>query len=385
MSVLTRQQQDQLAQTEGVIRTAIGRHHGRLPFDQFMELALYAPGAGYYVNGSRKLGATGDFVTAPEISALFSQCLANQAAEVLVQLKQGEILEFGAGSGRMAADILQHLSQVDCLPARYLIMEVSPDLRALQQQAIQQAVPELIDRVHWIGVLPNTGWQGVVLANEVLDAMPVHRFRFTSEGWQEAFVSDTNQGFTECWDKAQSPGLLAAIDRLTQRIGALPEGYQSEINLRMQPWLAAIAGFMAKGAILLIDYGYSEREYYHTERSAGTLICHFQHKAYSDPYQRVGLQDITANVDFSALAHAGLDTGLVLAGYTTQAHFLLDNGLDNCLQAMDDPVQHLQTVSEVKRLTLPTEMGERFKVMGFTQALDINLAGFQSRDMSAYL
>ena len=383
---LNQPQQAQRLQTQQILQAAIVQANGRLPFDQFMDLALYAPGAGYYVNGSHKLGVQGDFVTAPEISSLFSQCLANQVAQVLASLSQSEILEFGAGSGRMAADVLMQLQRLDGLPERYLILEVSPDLRLRQQEVLQHRVPDLVGRVEWIETLPAVGWQGVVLANEVLDAMPVHRFRWTGEDWQEAYVTYASEvNFAECWDAVQSPGLLSALRALGERIGVLPTGYQSEVNLRMHPWLAAIAGFMQRGAVLLIDYGYTEREYYHPERTEGTLICHFQHQAYTNPYERVGLQDITANVDFSALAHAGLDVGFSLAGYTPQAHFLLDNGWDGLFQGIDDSMQGLQKRSEAKRLLLPTEMGERFKVMAFVRALDMALQGFQSRDMRAYL
>ncbi len=371
---------------EQCIQQAIQQAGGALPFDQFMELALYAPNYGYYVGGRQKFGAAGDFVTAPEISPLFSRCLANQCAQALDVLSGGDILEFGAGSGRMAADILLHLQSIDALPERYCILDLSADLQADQQHRLQQAVPHLMSRITWIRQLPDAGWRGVVLANEVLDAMPVHRFQWTGEAWRESFVRDSATGLLECWQPINSPGLLSALQQLVGRIGELPVGYQSEINLRMSAWLAAIAEFLAQGLLLLIDYGYAEREYYHPERSQGTLVCHHQHQASSNPFMRIGEQDITANVDFTALAHAALDNDFELAGYTNQMYFLLDNGLDQLVGMGDmaslDQVNQLQAV---KQLTLPSEMGERFKVMALQRRMDIRLNGFRSHDLRAYL
>lgn len=384
---LSPEQQAQLQLTEQVIGDAIEQAGGRIPFDAFMQLALYAPGAGYYVNGTHKFGAAGDFVTAPELSPLFSRCLANQCAQVLRQLGGAEVLEFGAGSGVMAADMLLQLQALDCLPERYLILELSPGLQARQRETLQARAPGLLSRVHWIERLPQPGWRGLVLANEVLDAMPVQRFRRSGPAWQEWFVEKADTGFAGVWGEAVSPGLVAALETLQQRVGGFADGYASEINLRLPGWLQALGECVQQGALLLVDYGYSQREYYHPERSAGTLICHFRHRAHDDPLQLAGLQDITANVDFSAVAHAALDAGLQLAGYTSQAHFLIDNGLQQLLAEID-PAQvdlHLQALQQVKQLTLPSEMGERFKVIGLLQNMDLALDGFTSRDMRAYL
>ena len=373
------------AALEPIIRTAIQAAQGLLPFDQFMELALYAPGAGYYVNGSRKLGATGDFTTAPELSPLFSECIANQCVELLSALTQGEILEMGAGSGRMAASILQHLHTLDALPERYLILDTSPDLQATQRAWLQHTIPDVLPCVEWLQTLPEPGWNGVVLANEVLDAFPVHRVQFTGSNWQEGFVAWQDNQFLTVWASIQSPGLAAAVQQIPTK--HLVAGYQTELNLRLSPWLATINQSMAQGAILLIDYGYTDAEYYHPERTTGTLQCYHRHQANTELYQRIGQQDITAHINFSSLAHAALDQGLNLAGYTTQAHFLFNNGLEALLTtALDQAMEpDLNVLAAVKQLTLPTTMGERFQAIGFNKKIDLTWQGFLNNDRRAYL
>lgn len=384
---LNTDQQAQLQVTTEIIASEIGQAGGELPFDRFMELALYAPGAGYYVNGTRKFGAHGDFVTAPEISPLFSRCLANQCAQVLEELAGGDILEFGAGSGVMAADMLARLESIDRLPRRYQILELSPDLQARQRESIAQKVPELLPRVEWLQALPQPGWRGVVVANELLDAMPVHQFRKTESAWQELFVGLADGQLEARWNAPRSAGLESALQTLQQRVGRMAPGYRSEINLRLPGWIHSLSEFIQQGALLLIDYGYSGTEYYHPERSNGTLICHFQHRAHDDPLILPGLQDITANVDFSAVAHAALDAGFELAGYTPQAHFLIGNGLESLLADSDpdDIDTHLDAVQQIKQLTLPSGMGERFKAIGLQRGLQQTLQGFAPRDLRAYL
>lgn len=368
----------------GAEMTASG---GAIGFDRYMELALYAPGLGYYVNGRRRFGREGDFVTAPEISPLFGLCLARQVAECLARLDGGEVVEVGAGSGRMAADLLAGLADLGALPRRYRILEVSPDLRATQAATLAESVPALADRVEWLDTLPGADWQGVVLANELLDAMPVHRFRRTADGWQELFVERAGEGFADRWDSIRSPGLAPALAAIWPPEAPPGTGYRSEVNLRMAPWLAAVSASLARGYLLLVDYGYAGREYYHPERSQGTLVCHFRHRVFSDPYRLPGLQDMTANVDFSALARAAADAGLALAGYTTQAYFLIDNGMDELVGASDpsDVRRHLALVQGAKQLLLPGEMGERFKVMALARDVDTALRGFRSRDLGARL
>lgn len=380
-------EQAQTRHTAELIRQHIEAAGGRIPFDRFMELALYAPGAGYYVNGAHKFGAGGDFVTAPEISPLFGRCLGNQCAQVLHMLGGGEVLEFGAGSGAMAAHLLQQLHDLDCLPQHYLILELSPELQARQRETLAARVPQLLPRVRWLKRLPSPGWQGVVVANEVLDAMPVQRFRAAGDAIQEQFVTFRGEGFATHWDDPASAQLAPALQRLQQRLGEFAPGYSSEINLRLPGWMRALADMLGRGAALLVDYGYSEREYYHPQRSEGTLICHLRHRAHDDPLLLPGLQDITANVDFSAVAEAALEVGLELAGYTTQAHFLIDLGLQAMLAEVDanDMDAYLPRLQQVKQLTLPSGMGERFKALGLTRGLEQPLAGFIRGDMRAYL
>ncbi len=360
------------------IREVIAAAGGRLGFDRFMELALYAPGLGYYSAGSRKFGEDGDFVTAPELSSLFSRCLARQCHEILSGLKGGDILEFGAGSGVMAADILAELEQLQCLPERYFILELSAELRARQQETIGQQVSHLVERVVWLDNLPPVGFRGVVLANEVLDAMPVHRFRIQAGKPRELYVVLEGDGFAL---SEEEPGeeLAAALARLPQLEFA--DGYESEINLRAEDWVHSLGDFLEQGVVLLIDYGFPRREYYHPQRSRGTLMCHYRHRAHDNALLLPGLQDITAHVDFTAVAEAALEAGLSVRGYTSQANFLLANGLTELLnEAQGDVRQQLSQAAQVKRLTMPGEMGELFKVMALTRGWDRPLQGFALRD-----
>lgn len=363
------------------IRRVIDQRPHGIPFDLFMDMALYAPGLGYYVAGSRKFGEAGDFVTSPEVSPLFAQCMARQAVPVLEQLGLGDVLEFGAGSGVLAADMLAELEQLDRLPQHYTILELSPELQARQRETLRQRVPHLLERVIWLQRLPEA-FEGFVIANELLDAMPVSRFRIGEAGLEESFVLYGEEGLEERFFPAETPLLADAVESLSSSVGGLPVGYQSEINLRQASWLQALAKSLHRGAVILIDYGYCEREYYHSQRSRGTLMCHYRHRAHDDPFRWVGLQDITCHVDFTAAARVAVESGFHLAGYTTQAHFLLANGLD-ALLAESDPdnvVRHMALMQGVKRLTLPSEMGERFKVLGILKGMEMNLQGFSLRD-----
>jgi SAM-dependent MidA family methyltransferase len=363
-----------------VIRRELQERGGRMPFDRYMELALYAPGLGYYTAGARKFGAAGDFVTAPEISPLFGRCLARQAQQVFQALGGGELLEFGAGTGRLAADLLAELERLGSLPERYRIVDLSPDLRERQRATLAAEVPHLLERVVWLDGFPEPGFRGVVVANELLDAMPVHRFRIDAEGIREQLVGWEGERLVSGWDSPRSPGLESAVARLRL---APTEPYESEINLRAAPWLLELSRVLAAGAVLLIDYGYPRSEYYHPQRTAGTLMCHYRHRAHSDPLLYPGLQDITAHVDFTALAEAGQAAGLGVSGFTTQAHFLLACGLDRMVADSDpnDTRAHLALVQGVKRLTLPSEMGERFKVLALSRGVDLPLLGFGGRDL----
>jgi len=368
------------------IRDAIDAGGGWISFERFMELALYAPGLGYYSAGAVKLGRAGDFVTAPEISPLFSRCLANQCVEVMDQLGAIDILELGAGSGVMAADILRELAVQQRLPARYLILEVSADLRERQRVTLQERVPELLDRIAWLDAWP-TDLRGVVLANEVLDAMPVERFRV--RGGQITCVGVTWQLGRLDWSETHaSPELEAAVREIEKAVGApLPEGYFSEVNLRLKPWVHGLASALSEGVALFIDYGLPRAQYYRHERNEGTLLCHYRHRFHDDPLINVGVQDIGAWVDFTEVAEAASDVGLRIAGFTTQAHFLIGCGIEHFLAALADAqmIDRVQLARQAMLLTLPGEMGEKFKVIGLTKNYEHAMRGFSVRDLSGSL
>ena len=367
-----------------VIREEMAAAAGAIPFSRFMELCLYAPGMGYYSAGRRKFGAGGDFVTAPEISPLFGRALATAVAPLLTSMEGSEILEFGAGSGRLAIDLLGELERLGCLPARYLILERSADLKLRQQQAIGEQLPQLLERVAWIDSLPASGFRGVMLANEVLDAMSVERFRWDGERAALFHVGSEADAFVwQLADNSETPDRLAGcLDGLD-----LAAGYESEINTSLQPWMRSVSESLQQGMLLLIDYGYPQHEYFHAQRSSGTLMCHYRHHAHTDPLLWPGLQDITAHVDFTAVAEAAVAAGLAVAGYTTQAWFLLDCGLEELLQQAGpaDSTAYLKAAQQVKTLLLPGEMGERFKCIALTRDVDIPLPGFRLQDQRARL
>jgi SAM-dependent MidA family methyltransferase len=364
-----------------LIREEADERGGLLPFDRFMELALYAPGFGYYVSGARKIGAGGDFVTAPEISPLFGACIAAQCGEVLDLLEGGDVLEIGAGSGALAVQVLTTLERSAALPGRYLILELSPDLKERQRCLIAERLPHLLGRVHWLERLPEF-FRGVVLANEVLDAMPVHRFRVAADGAPlEVFVTPAGDGWREVCCEPESPGLAPAVRALQAQGLAVEPGFGSEINLRLGPWLAALAASVERGLTILIDYGYPRREYYHADRGGGTLLCHHRHRAHDDPYRHLGLQDITAHVDFTAVSEQGREAGFGVAGYTTQAHFLLGCGLDRMLAEAAAGEDTLRLLAGARQLVLPQGMGERFRVLGLARGVSSQWRGFSVRDL----
>ncbi len=368
------------------IRDAIEARGGWISFERFMEMALYEPGLGYYSAGSTKLGSAGDFVTAPEISPLFSRCLASQCAEVLQRLGGGDVLELGAGSGVMAADILAELANQQRLPDRYLILEVSADLRERQQQTLAARVPDLLARVQWLDRWP-VALRGVIVANEVLDALPVQRFRI--RGTQVNAVGVTWQLGQLDWSEVHAdPALELAIRTIERANGEpFPDGYLSEVNLRLVPWIAGLAGALAEGVAIFIDYGLPQREYYRTERREGTLLCHYRHRFHDRPLLNVGVQDIGAWVDFTAVASAASAAGMRVAGFTTQAHFLIGCGIESFMANIaEQPVtERVQLARQVMVLTLPGEMGERFKVIGLASNYDYPLRGFGVRDLSGAL
>ena len=352
----------------------IAAQGGAIGFERYMELALYAPGLGYYSAGARKFGAAGDFVTAPELSPLFGRCLAVQCAEVLAALGGGDILELGAGSGRMAADVLNELARLGVPPRNYLILEISADLRERQREEIAAHASAWQDKMCWLERLPEK-FSGVILGNEVLDALPVRRFRRVAEGFEEFCVADEGGKFV--WRLRPAGAELQAVLMALETSLPKPfaDSYCSEICLRLPAFINSLADILTHGALLLVDYGYPRAAYYHPDRHMGTLMCHYRQRAHDEPLLYPGLQDITAHVDFTTVAEAGTAAGLTLAGYTTQAHFLLALGLAE--YSMD-----WQSARQAKLLTLPEEMGERFKAIGFTKTLEIPLRGFGLRDLS---
>lgn len=357
------------------IRQAISANGGEIPFSRFMEMALYAPGLGYYSAGSRKLGADGDFVTAPEISSLFGQCLARQIREVLEAIGANEILELGAGTGALAADILSELRASGVEIARYRILEVSGDLQERQRA---QLTP-FGATVEWITQWPQPAFRGVVIANEVLDAMPVEKFRIIDQRCESAFVADEDGTFV--WRFHPANDDVQSALRLNDQI--FSDGYESEVSLIVEPWLRGLSESLHSGVCFLIDYGFSQAEYYHPHRSMGTLMCHFRHRAHSNPLILAGMQDITAHVDFSRVARAATANELEVLGYATQANFLLGCGLASLAERSDpnDVKSHLMLMQQVKKLTSPSEMGELFKVLAIGRGIESPLLGFSLRNM----
>jgi SAM-dependent MidA family methyltransferase len=351
---------------------------GRLPFSEFMQDALYAPGLGYYSAGWRKFGADGDFITAPELSPLFSQCLAQQCAQILTTLPDDSriILEFGAGTGRMAVDILRELAQINTLPAAYWILELSGELQQRQRALFAAELPELLPRIHWLSQLPENGFSGVILGNEVLDAMPIERFHITETQLERFYVAWDGTQFI--WETAPyDDPMLSAI--LSPLLSDLPVGYVSEYNTLLAGWFRHLSCCFDKGLVLLIDYGFPRAEFYHPQRAQGTLMCHYRHHAHSDPLIAVGLQDITAHVDFTSVAESAVDVGFSVAGYCNQANFLLSCGLMDLVQnvSVEDTLNWTRQTQAVKRLLLPSEMGELFKVIALTRDWDAPLLGFR--------
>jgi SAM-dependent MidA family methyltransferase len=355
------------------ILTQIQENGGMISFEDYMHHALYAPGLGYYHAGTQKFGAEGDFITAPELSPLFSYCIARQYQDICEQLSCDTILEIGAGSGQMASDILNALSKTQCLPKYYYILELSPDLKNRQQQTLKTQCPQHVDRVQWLDSLPKIPFAGLIIANEVLDAMPVSMFKIQFGVLHEKMVILAKHSAFDVHYTPASQTLSSAIEMLyADGIPIFPEGYTSEINLHIRPWIKSLSECFTKGVVLLIDYGFSRQEYYHPDRTMGTLMCHYQHRAHTDPFFYPGLQDITAHVDFTAVAEAASEAELEVLGYTNQAAFLLSCGL----------LEHVQNPSPkqnqaIHTLTSPAEMGELFKVIALGKNIDASLLGFE--------
>jgi len=355
-----------------------------LSFADYMQLALYEPGLGYYMAGAQKFGDGGDFVTAPEVSNLFGQCLAAQCCEVLQLIEGGNVLELGAGSGRLAASILDAMR--DAPPEQYLILEPSADLQHRQSRFLEQTLDaRLLARVQWLDTLPRD-FVGVCIANEVMDALPVEVFTKQDGGVMQLCVHNGKSGL--CYTTRTAPEALhQAVSELEdERQESFAQGYRSEICQLLTPWIEALATSIKKGVLLLSDYGYPRREYYLRERNTGTLACYYQHHFHDDVFFYPGLQDITAHVDFTRVVEAASSAGMALLGYTSQTGFLLNNGISALaatqIEACSSEQSQVKLAQEIKVLTLPGEMGERFQFMALGKNLSVPLQGFATQELS---
>ena len=356
------------------VKREIDASAGWISFARYMELALYAPGLGYYMAGARKLGRDGDFVTAPEISRLYGRTLARQLKQ-LAQLGFIDVLEIGAGSGALAADLLVELERLGCLPLRYLILELSPDLRDRSRDTIAQRAPRLVERVAWLNGLPRE-FTGVVIGNEVLDAMPTHVFQRDGGSVREMGVAITDGKFH--WAPRSSGSAPAGLEP-----SLFPaDGYRSEVQFVARAFVRSLGGALARGVALFIDYGFPRHEYYHPQRAGGTLMCHYRHRAHDDPFVLPGLQDITTHLDFSAIAQAGREAGLDLLGYTNQAQFLVNCGITDLLAETpaENAAVYAPLAAQAQKLLSPAEMGELFKVIALGKGVAQPLLGFAGGD-----
>ena len=355
-----------------LIASEIEKAGGWIDFAHYMHLALYTPDLGYYSHLGKKFGESGDFVTAPEISALFGQCLATQAAPIL-QSTQGQLLELGAGSGKLACDLLTALDAMQCVPSHYFILEVSAGLRERQHQYLQKSLPQhLFNRITWLDSLVHD-FSGFIIANEVLDALPAHLVHHQTGQFFARGVQNKQGQLT--W--ANSPNLPAHVLAMASSVD-LANDYMSEFNPAAIGLINSLADCLIEGAMLMIDYGFNQAEYYHPQRRQGTLMCHYQHHAHDNPLIYPGLQDITAHVNFTAIAEAAVAKGLTLEGYTNQAQFLINCGITNILNQTpaDDVSKYLPLAAQAQKLLSPAEMGELFKVIGFSKHLTQPLLGF---------
>ncbi len=371
---------EQSAAVANLIREQIQAAGGTVTFESFMEAALYAPGYGYYSAGAAKIGAAGDFVTAPEVSDLFGRCVARQCAQVLSETG-GEILELGAGTGRLAATLLEALSTLGALPERYAILEVSADLAERQRAHLQKLPPALRERVVWLDRLPDKALRGVILANEVLDALPFNRITLRDGAMLELGVTLEGERFAEC-EREPSDELLRAWGSVAAELPVpLSDGYRSELCQRVEPWIAGVGACLERGVFLLFDYGLPRSQYYHPDRVDGTLRCHFKQRAHDDPFVNVGVQDITAWVDFTRVAEGAVAAHLDILGFVTQAAFLLATGIEELAAEAGSILERVQRAGEARRLLLPGEMGEAFKVMALGRGLESPLTGFSLQDL----
>jgi SAM-dependent MidA family methyltransferase len=352
--------------------------HGPLPFSQYMERCLYAPGLGYYSAGKAKFGAAGDFITAPELGELFARCVVNAVQPVLAMLgDEADFLELGGGSGAFAEAALNALAAAGTLPRQYLILEPSADLRERQRERLRMNLPvELNARVQWLDRPPEQDWRGVLFANEVIDALPTTRFTVRGGEIYEEYVALDGEGRLLRVDRPADALVAGAVRHVERDLGAtFTDGYRSEILPQLPYWIQAVAGSLSAGLLLFVDYGYVRREFYLPERDDGTLMAHYRHRAHNDPFYLPGLNDLTASVDFTALAEAGNQAGFGVAGYLPQAQFLIAAGLQDVFEhaqaQVADEHSRYRLAQQVKRLMLPDQMGERFQAMLLARGLDL--------------
>jgi SAM-dependent MidA family methyltransferase len=381
---------DEIAHSAELVALIQGeiRQQGSIPFWRFMELALYAPGLGYYSAGKTKFGVAGDFVTAPELGALFARCVARATAPVLRAGADAEFIEVGGGSGAFAVAALAEWERLGSLPRRYRILDRSAELRERQRAILAARLPHLLERVDWPDTPPEAPWRGVLFANEVIDALPVHRFVMRDGEPRELHVAlDAQDRLIEVEREADAM-LTAAVAALKpDLLEPLPDGYRSELLPQLPWWIDAVSGQLEAGLAVFVDYGYPRREYYLPQRDDGTLICHYHHRAHGEALRWPGLQDITSFVDFTALALAGTHARLPLAGFNAQASFLIAAGILDMVEEATglSEIERYRLAQEVKRLTLPGEMGERFKIMCFARGISQVPEPFTAYDQSRRL
>mgnify|MGYP003311897108 FL=1 len=357
---------------DNIISKSIKENNNPIGFDVFMNLALYHQEFGYYRSNKTIFGHRGDFITSPEVSDLFGFSLAKQCKQVL---KGGDILEFGAGSGILAAQILFELGRIESLPKKYFIIELSSQLRQIQKETIKKILPEIFVRIEWLTELPKK-FNGIVIANEVLDAFPVKRITFTKGNFYELGVNFKDGHFK--WERMQEPLINLNIPDSID----FQEGYISEINIQSGTWIRSLYDLMTDGIVLLIDYGMTEAEYFHPQRSHGTLKCFSKHKSNNNPFTQIGKQDITSSVNFSSIASIAKECGFEISGYTTQSMFLISLGIDNYLKNEENEEKRLKIAQEIKQLVLPGTMGEVFKVMALSKKESVKLEGFKELDLT---
>lgn len=377
-SDIEKQHSEKLSQ---LVAQKIVESKGWINFEAYMQLALYAPGLGYYSAGQQKFGEQGDFITSPEVSPLFAQSLARPIAALINKIDNCHLIEFGAGSGKLAADLLRSLQQLGQLPSAYLIIELSAELQQRQKHTLQKIIPDLMPRIKWLSELPDTTLNAVVVANEVIDAMPVQRFCACEGRLEELGIGLVDNELQLAWQTA-SPILQQQFEALELSPVDAEKPYCSEINRYIKPWLSALAEKLGQAAVYLVDYGYPRHEYYSAERSMGTFMGYYRHRAIDAPLWYPGLQDLTAFVDFTALAEAALESGFDVDGFTSQGNFLLNCGLAEIVEDhhCETEIEKIQLVQQMKTISLSGEMGERFKVLGLSKGLDENVPGFELRD-----